>query len=312
MKRRYLDWAGWFLCGVSLLFVLWTLWSQRAGLEQWQPGLAALGLMLAGVVVYLGGIYLQSGNWRRLLAVYAPGIGTPVALRSLYARSQIGKYLPGNVVHLAARHVMGRQLGLGHGALSLAALLELAGLVVAALTIAVVAEFLNTNRAFSLPPGVLAALAVLAAAAFLLAPAVLVRLGDRTQRLLPAPRKGSLAAMVQVYGLYVLSLLFGGLALLLLSSQFMAAMGLQVAMTVIAVFGLAFLLGLVTPGAPSGLGVREAVIVLALDGMMPPAQAVLLALLFRVLTISADVLFLALAMLEQRLTQQRLVGMDEP
>ena len=57
-------------------------------------------------------------------------------------------------------------------------------------------------------------------------------------------------------------------------------------------FGLA---GFVTVGAPAGIGVREAAIILALSGTMGEPTAITVALLFRVLTTLGDVLFFLLA-----------------
>ncbi len=59
----------------------------------------------------------------------------------------------------------------------------------------------------------------------------------------------------------------------------------------ISLFAIAWTAGVITPGAPSGLGIREAVLVVGLSPIAPAADAVLIAGLLRLLTVSGDVLF---------------------
>ncbi|MEA3274753.1 MAG: hypothetical protein U9Q81_05555, partial [Pseudomonadota bacterium] len=52
------------------------------------------------------------------------------------------------------------------------------------------------------------------------------------------------------------------------------------------------LAGFVTPGAPAGLGIREAVIVLLLEQLGLGDEALQIALVFRLATVGGDLLFL--------------------
>jgi uncharacterized membrane protein YbhN (UPF0104 family) len=53
---------------------------------------------------------------------------------------------------------------------------------------------------------------------------------------------------------------------------------------------LAWVVGYVTPGAPGGLGLREAVLVLGLSPVVGDAEAMAVALAYRLVTIVADAL----------------------
>ena len=50
-------------------------------------------------------------------------------------------------------------------------------------------------------------------------------------------------------------------------------------------------LGFLTPGAPSGIGVREAVLVFLLSPLVGSAEAIILSILFRLVTVGGDVMF---------------------
>ena len=60
------------------------------------------------------------------------------------------------------------------------------------------------------------------------------------------------------------------------------------------------MIGFLTPGAPSGIGIREALLVYFLGPELGAAQAIVIAALFRVATISGDLLFWAVCGLRGR------------
>ena len=66
-------------------------------------------------------------------------------------------------------------------------------------------------------------------------------------------------------------------------------------------FALAWTLGLVVPGAPGGLGVCEAALLLRLGGLVPEAPLLAIALSYRLVTSLADLLGAATAELDQRM-----------
>ncbi|MFY8149250.1 MAG: lysylphosphatidylglycerol synthase domain-containing protein [Prochlorococcaceae cyanobacterium] len=65
-------------------------------------------------------------------------------------------------------------------------------------------------------------------------------------------------------------------------------------------FALAWTAGLVVPGAPGGLGVFEAVLVLALGGLVPEAPLLAVALSYRVVATAADLLAAGCATADRR------------
>jgi uncharacterized membrane protein YbhN (UPF0104 family) len=60
---------------------------------------------------------------------------------------------------------------------------------------------------------------------------------------------------------------------------------------VVGAFVLAWLLGLITPGAPAGMGVRELVLLGLLSPFLPQSTILLATVLGRVVTIGGDLLF---------------------
>ena len=89
------------------------------------------------------------------------------------------------------------------------------------------------------------------------------------------------------------------------------AFGIQspASFTWLAAFGLAYAVGLVVPGAPGGLGVFEATLLLRLGAAVPEAQLLAVVLSYRLLSTLADVVasgaLVADRMLGQRLKRHR-------
>jgi uncharacterized membrane protein YbhN (UPF0104 family) len=70
----------------------------------------------------------------------------------------------------------------------------------------------------------------------------------------------------------------------------------------VSLFSVAWIVGMLTPGVPAGLGVREAILVEGLTPLLGASQAVSSALLFRLLTTLADVAAFGVGLLLLKLT----------
>lgn len=280
--KRALQWAGSALALAAGGTVLWKLGSQAGqlppgALRSALPGLAvgALGYAMAGILLAVA--------WWRLVGLCSGRKPDFLHTLATHLVSQVGKYLPGNVAHLAARHTLGRERGYSHSTLLAAAVLESAVLVAVALGLgAGVAE--RVVDAGRLPEWLRplidgAPLASLAALPLLLWLA-------RRRRWVDATGSWS-RALVELAGVYLLSMVFflaaaGCFLLLLPGAETLRGT------SVVAWFATAWLLGFVLPGAPGGLGVREAVLLLGLAPVLGEPQAALGAVLLRIVTLSGD------------------------
>jgi glycosyltransferase 2 family protein len=214
----------------------------------------------------------------------------------VYGRTQIAKYLPGNFFHFVGRQVLGRRLGHPHGALALASLGETASLLVVTGALALPVVWPR----FEPMLGMQAIWLVLAAAGVAV---VFVGLSGRHVRAWRARvalrgwgRIGAWAPHVLRAGL--LHAAFFVVAGLILWGVAAAVRGPTEhafgAMTAIATMAMAWWVGFVAPGSSAGLGVREVVLVLALEPDLGSDGAMLIALAVRLITTCGDLLFFAL------------------
>ncbi len=263
-------------------------WSDvRDGFGQLSPGpVAAAG---AAVLASLGCSLL---SWRATVE----GLGTSVPVRQaarIYFVGQLGKYLPGSVWPVLAQMELGAAHGLSRPVIGTSSLLAMAVAVPVALALGLLAlPALLTADASSY----LWLFAVLPLAVAVLCPPVLNPLLQRVLRVLRRP-----ALPVRLDGRSVLRV-----ALLSAASQVL--LGLQawvlardlgaegpVLPLAVGAWALANVAGLLALPVPAGAGVREAVLVVALAPVLPVGQALLLALVSRVLLTGGDLVVAAAA-----------------
>lgn len=199
-----------------------------------------------------------------------------------YAKSSIFKYLPGNVFHFVGRNVYGKSDERTHWRMAAATATELALSCLAAVGIA--AGFVAGGG--RVLPGVPWPLA-------LLVPAAGYGGGLVILRLLP-PRHGRLAALHALRpGLPLATTLslVSFLAMGVIAAAFAEVVwpGRFDFAATAAAYLLAWLAGVVVPGAPGGIGIREAVLVLLLSPTDGQAVTLQLALMLRLVTTFGDV-----------------------
>lgn len=201
-----------------------------------------------------------------------------------YAVSSLAKYLPGNVAHLVGRHALARKQGLPHTVLGVAAAAEMFSLICAA------GSIYAFSGKFQFGSQLMHGLCVAAAfACFGFMPVAVTRLWRGENRLcyVPVFKTTSL-----VFLLHIVYFLCSGAALLVLIRGMGDRAGIYV-LQLISAYAVSWLAGFATPGAPAGLGVREAVMTAMLSPLMGGGPSLVVATLFRVATVCGDLLFFA-------------------
>ena len=283
---------GWFVVAGSIAYVAARLWQDAP----WQVAAAHLMPLLAattaGALLYGGAGFLLSSGWHQLLGTDGPSASARWH-HAVYGRTQIAKYVPGNVFHFVGRQVLGRRLGHGQGRLALASALEIGLLVAIAggLSLPMILPWLGPVAVWCLMLAglLLALLGPIAGRWTGLDPAGTGRMGLQAKR--------SIALrLVRAAPLY--AGFFGVVALILwmlaasVGDRGWASIELATSASVVA---LAWLVGFATPGSSAGIGVREAVLIAALEGTLGMSASTLVALALRVISVAGDVAFLAIS-----------------
>ncbi len=256
-------------------------------------------LLALGGVAYAVICLSLAAAWRRLLHWLGESQVSFSSAVSIYGRSQLAKYLPGNVFHLAGRQYLAVRAGVSAPAAAAATLFEHTGLVAVACAVTLV----TFPVALAGNPWLSATTALVLLAGMLTAPFVLPRFSSRFR--LPAKSRGeTLAAWLPVYGHYLFFMLaVGGLTFALAHGLVQVRLD-GPGLLLVTAFAPAWIAGLVTPGAPSGIGVREAVLIFIMSPQIGESESTLAALALRLVTSLGDVLFFGLGHLAAELENQ--------
>ncbi|MEH2196942.1 lysylphosphatidylglycerol synthase transmembrane domain-containing protein [Nostoc sp.] len=299
----------WIILGGTLFFLA------KALKDNW-IGVTAIHIDGVGwaIIAIATGITLLAHTWAGwiwtwILQELNQPVSSPQFIQ-VYLKTNIAKYLPGNIWHYYGRIVAAKNANVSAGAATLSVLLEPLLMLAAALIIIVLcsSQFAAANTTLVIQILQLLSLAVVLCAIhpWFLNPVIrfLYRLKAKksvatTEETIPLslksypvrPLLGELGFMgLRATGFILTMFALGSLS----ANQIPLLLG---------AFSCAWLLGLVIPGAPGGLGVFEATAYQLLQHHFPAALVFSAIALYRLISILAETAGAALAWLDERLAK---------
>jgi hypothetical protein len=241
------------------------------------------GWLAAAVAAYSASVVTTSLAWPAILKSLGRPLPLSIALPVSLA-AQSGKYLPGNVAHyvgraaLAARNSVPVRMSAASTAVEFAS--AMAAALITCLAMAAVDPRFLAPLDLGWSDGIWR-LGIVAAAVSLLLIFIV------------AARQSSFLSRLMRWGLWIRPVAFLLLSFALAGFSFFAVSeaigtGGLTAEAAIAIFAAAWAVGFAVPGAPAGLGVREAVIILLASPFLTPTGAMLCALLHRLMSAVVD------------------------
>jgi len=243
--------------------------------------LTSLGLVLSGLAA-------SAMTWRCSLREMGASVSVPSAMK-IYLVGQLGKYIPGSVwafvvqMELARAASVQRMQSLAAGVLAVGINILVGGALGLALQ-----PFVGDGSSFRFIAGAIG----IASCGLALAPPVLGRLANLAFRVARRPElccSPSWLGIVRAASFSAACWILYGVALCLLVIGAGGDPSIAVLVTLPAV-ALAMTVGALVVVSPSGIGVREAVLVAALAPVLPPTTALAVALVLRVVFTLADLL----------------------
>jgi hypothetical protein len=279
--KPYLRWA---ILGGTLFFLAATLkkhWQEVGAIRLTAQGWGYLAIALAITLL----AHTWSGwVWGWILKLFNQSVSGGWSLR-VYLKTNLAKYLPGNVWHFYGRVMAAKSIGIPLGAATLSVVLEPLLMAASALMITLVGNQLD-NWLLKLGSLAIVLLAV--------HPRVLNPIIHKLSR---AKQKNQDTAEIDAVQLqrYPIVPLLGELG-------FVALRGIGFLFTLLALstfdwqqiplligaFSFAWLLGLVVPGAPGGVGVFEVTALALLDDHFATALLLSVVALYRLISVLAE------------------------
>ena len=271
-SQRALHWLGSGLAISGVFFLASRLHEYWASLNFSSFTPSTWASIAALSIIYGGANVLLALAWRCLLQQFGVHVPALWAIRT-YGVSQLAKYLPGNIFHLAGRHAIGMSVGLPSGALAKSILWELCLIILAGATCGIL------GLSQIIPGLTQIELLVLFLATSILEWTILNKLfGNHCA-----------TAFFQLLCFLAIS----GLVFVAISAKLSTTseLGTYHILTLCGAYILAWLIGMITPGAPAGVGVRELVLLLLVKGMLTEPDLLVAVLTGRIVTVSGDFIY---------------------
>ncbi|MEH1941469.1 MAG: lysylphosphatidylglycerol synthase domain-containing protein [Nostoc sp.] len=299
----------WIILGGTLFFLA------KALKDNW-VGVTAIRIDGVGwaIIAIATGVTLLAHTWAGwiwtwILQELNQPVSSPQFIQ-VYLKTNIAKYLPGNIWHYYGRIVAAKNANVSAGAATLSVLLEPLLMLAAALTIIVLcsSQFAAANSTFVLQILQLLSLAIVLCAIhpWFLNPVIrfLYKLKTKKSAVTTEP---TVPFSLKNYPLRPLLGELGFMGLrgtgFILTMFALGSLDANQIPLLLGAFSCAWLLGLVIPGAPGGLGVFEATAYELLRHHFPSALVFSAIALYRLISILAETAGAAFACLDERLAK---------
>lgn len=298
MNNRIIKIISYLLVAASFIFIVKAL----IGLNLNRIGLfvtpSRLFILLILSFVYSLCSIFYAIAWKKLLFIFSEQRVSSKKVINLYLKSNIAKYLPGNVFHFAGRHILVKENNISHTHLMLSNLSEIFLLVFTSILIVtaglifdliIIPEKIISLISFRYIVTGLVIMAFISAAVLIIL--IVKKQHRRIIRILKIINIRNLKEILSAVILYSTMFIITGSILFIIFYMLKPGnSGFYLIYQIIFVFTLSWVLGYIVPGAPGGVGIREAVIIIMLSPVSDPQTSALCSLVLRLITIIGDII----------------------
>lgn len=269
-------------------------WKQLAD-NKWRLGIAVSGytvIMLFSPVTY-----------KILLGITADTDIPFRKIRYIWCKSNIYKYLPGNIFQYVGRNELAVGTELKHSEVAAATVLEILVTVVSSVAVTLLLVWDDAAAWIVLHVDTGLVLKISSVSVLLI---ILIsflagkKLRGIKNELVSLLTVKNFVRLLEAAGYFSAILLLDGVLFGYVFIVTGRPLTMDEMVTVAGLFALSFCVGYVTPGAPGGIGIREAVLLFSMGDILGNSCVVTAAVVFRVISVAGDVLaFLAAAVLSR-------------
>lgn len=291
--KKYVKYIGNIVTVLSIAFVIYALFKLDIDFER----LANMKSVIICIIGSLGvtlTVYILAYAWKNILDYLAESNTSYKEAAHVYGKANIGKYLPGNVMHYVERNLFATKIGLNQLELAISSVIEVIGIIVVALLVSVICahkELVMALKEYLNPVfiGIVAVVGCIAIAAVIIICMKSKRVREMAGRL--ANIKFLFVFLKNMILYAVVFIILGAILVLICGNILEINMNVSDCAMVITYYMLSWVVGFVVPGAPGGIGVREAVLVLLMGqaSIMSGSQILMAALVHRMLSIIGDI-----------------------
>jgi uncharacterized membrane protein YbhN (UPF0104 family) len=296
LKNKIFKYVGLLITLAAFVFIGKSLFSMHIDMKYLKNPifLIVLGLLLS--IGYAILVYISSFAWKMTLSFIHKGKISFQEIISVYVKANIGKYLPGNVMHFAGRNILAGKLGFKQLDIAFCSIVEIVMLIFTACFLSIILamqsfQMVIKNLYGKINPfyvfGILIILFIFIAVAIWL---FIKKSGfiDKYKHLFT---RNFLKLLCKLFCIYSVTLIIPGIFLVLIFTFALGCnLSLQTTMIIIAAYTISWVAGFIVPGAPGGIGVRESILLLILSPFYANDIILLAAILHRISSILGDII----------------------
>ncbi len=254
---------------------------------------AFIAISVIAVLMKMFSVVTSASGWRRWISLFS---GRKIRFWDafyIYGKAGIGKYLPGNVMHYVERNIFAAEYGLPQTKIAAGSVLETLELVIAALFMSLILLPISyRQKVLKLIYERKTILIILILICFFIFVAIfaIVLIKRRYIKGIISEYKFSglkTFALTLIEYILTLLLLGGGMVLMWMfcTQESPDAESLRL---MISAYSTAWVCGFVIPGASGGIGIREAILSVLLDGLASGSVTMFVIVTHRLITIIGD------------------------
>lgn len=231
-------------------------------------------------------------------------------MADVYAKSWMGRYIPGTVTWLAAKVYMASSHGISKGRLAVSSILEGGMQVIAVLVVSLL--ILGGDTRLHTIPVLWKVLLIVFGLSLLiiLYPPIFNKLLRTAYLLLKKQESGddlstNGTTIIRAFALYAFASFIMGMSEFFITRAVAPSVGWHDFLFIMGAFNLAGVIGIIAIFVPSGLGVRDGILLLLLSLIMPREIALAVTIASRLWGAFSDVLFYLIALTYNKLKNKR-------
>lgn len=268
--NRAINWFGSVLSLVGLVYTVNKVLEQSHNINYENIDTITLSVYVILVFALVLSNYQTVYAWKNILAEYNVNVEKKWVM-NVYGVYNLSKYIPGNVFQFIGRHAIGMSAGIENNVLVRSAVWELVLILIAATMYIPLAISLLANDV----PLWVSSLAFL----------ILLILS-----LLLIEKKFG-RKILRAFGWHIGYMLMGSITFAVIFYTINNSSDITLYISLCGAYAIAWISGLITPGAPAGIGIREFVLLFILNGLTNDADIILVVVISRILTMCADIVF---------------------
>jgi len=277
--KKYLNWTGTLLSIIGVIFIFFKLKDYSSQIDLSRLTISSW-YAFVGLSFFYGcySLLLAPLAWTNLLAYFGVSVPLYWSIRT-YGISQLAKYVPGNIFHFASRQAIGVSEGLPSIPLAKSTIWDILLQAISAIFfgILILPSFLpNFNEKIAF----VVFICTIFLYVYIIAHYWNVKIGY--------------AASLYTISLILSSVLFIAILYILLPISVFNNLPI---LSIFGAYVVAWLVGMVTPGAPGGAGVKELILYTLMHSWISQSDLLLAIIISRIITILGDCVFYGISVI---------------